>query len=123
MVRPGLTCARSFNNSSDTKVSRLARLESLTPSQQTLSFQPQSLPTSDHLGSLIRFPVLAPPAGDVLFENLQRMERLEPLELLERAKPFLQIDIRSGNQIILSDRQALLGSRVAVIFDRGWVRV
>jgi hypothetical protein len=35
----------------------------------------------------------------------------------------LQIDIRSGNQIILSDRKALLGSRVALIFDRGWVRV
>jgi hypothetical protein len=35
----------------------------------------------------------------------------------------LQIDIRSGNQIILSDRKALLGSRVAFIFDRGWVRV
>jgi len=34
----------------------------------------------------------------------------------------LQIDIRSGNQIILSDRKALLGSRVAFIFDRGWVR-
>jgi hypothetical protein len=32
---------------------------------------------------------------------------------------ILQIDIRSGNQIILSDRKALLGSRVAFIFDRG----
>jgi hypothetical protein len=30
----------------------------------------------------------------------------------------LQIDIRSGNQIILSDRKALLRSRVAVIFDK-----
>jgi flagellar assembly factor FliW len=35
----------------------------------------------------------------------------------------LRIDIRSGNQIILSDRKALLGSRVAFIFDKGWVRV
>ena len=35
----------------------------------------------------------------------------------------LQIDIRSGNQIILSDRKALLRSRVAVIFDKGWGRV
>jgi len=35
----------------------------------------------------------------------------------------LQIDIRSGNQIILSDRKALLRSRVAFIFDRGWGRV
>ena len=35
----------------------------------------------------------------------------------------LQIDIRSDNQIVLSDRKALLGSRVAFIFDRGWVRV
>jgi len=34
----------------------------------------------------------------------------------------LQIDIRSGNQIILSDRKALLRSRVAVIFDKGWGR-
>ena len=31
----------------------------------------------------------------------------------------LQIDIRSGNQIILSDRKALLRSRVAFIFDKG----
>ena len=35
----------------------------------------------------------------------------------------LQIDIRSDNKIVLSDRKALLGSRVAFIFDRGWVRV
>ena len=35
----------------------------------------------------------------------------------------LQIDIRSDNKIVLSDRMALLGSRVAFIFDRGWVRV
>jgi flagellar assembly factor FliW len=44
--------------------------------------------------------------------------------LISLACPIvLQIDIRSGNQIILSDRKALLGSRIAFIFDRGWVRV
>jgi hypothetical protein len=35
----------------------------------------------------------------------------------------LQIDIRSGNQIVLGDRKALVRSRVAFNFDRGWVRV
>ena len=35
----------------------------------------------------------------------------------------LQIDIRSDNKIVLSDRKALLGSRVAFIFDKGWGRV
>lgn len=35
----------------------------------------------------------------------------------------LQIDIRSDNKIVLSDRKALLVSRVAFIFDRGWVTV
>ena len=56
------------------------------------------------------------------------MERAAVVECLSKNKSLiilacqivLQIDIRSGNQIILSDRKALLGSRVAFIFDRGW---
>ena len=38
-------------------------------------------------------------------------------------RKVLQIDIRSGNQIVLSDRKALLRSRDPFNFDRGWVRV
>ena len=62
---------------------------------------------------------------------MERLERAAVVECLSKNKSLiilacqivLQIDIRSGNQIMLSDRKALLGSRVAFIFDRGWVRV
>ena len=52
-------------------------------------------------------------------EELQEVYR----KGVRTVEAHLQIDIRSDNKIVLSDRNALLGRRIAFVFYIGWVRV